>query len=307
MSQTATTVQTTPFETLDVDLQEGVLLVTFNRPERRNSFTMKMCVELGQVFDMVDVHDDVRVVILTGTGPSFCAGADLNEGFIYEGQDMSAAQRAYVDTVGTINGVVRDGGGWLSLRIARSLKPVIVAFNGSAVGVGVTMTLPADIRIASASARFGLVFTRRGIVPEAASSWFLPRIVGISKAAEWVLTGRIFDAVEAHDAGLVNYVVPDGELVATARELALEIALNTSAVSVAASRRMLWQMLSAPSPWDAHALDSRAMFELSGAADCAEGVASFLEKRPARFPMSVAEDLPGFVPDWPAKPDHVQL
>lgn len=209
--------------------------------------------------------------------------------------------------VGTVNGILRDGGGWFSLRIARSLKPVITAFNGSAVGVGVTTTLPADVRIAAESARFGFVFTRRGIVPEAASSWFLPRVVGISKAAEWVMTGRIFSAQEALHTGLVSYVVPDHQLLEKAREIATEIVANTSSVSVAASRRMLWSMLSTPSPWDAHALDSRAMFELATAADCVEGVASFLEKRPAEFPMSVARDLPGFVPDWPSPPDYLEL
>lgn len=293
------------YSTFDVDTVDHVLTIRFNRAQRRNSFTMRMCLELGALFEQVNTDDDVRVVIMTGEGPSFCAGADLDEGFLFEGQVPSPEVQEYMDVVGTIDGTPSDGGGWLSLKIARCLKPVIVAFNGSAVGVGVTMTLPADVRLAAESARFGLVFAKRGIVPEAASSWFLPRLVGISKAMEWVATGRIFSASEALEAGLVSYVVRDAELEKRARDLALEMVDGTSAVAVASARRMLWSMLGKPSPWDAHSLDSRGLYELAAAPDCAEGVSSFLEKRPAQFPMTISRDLPDFVPSWPDRsPDH---
>ena len=288
----------------DVAVEDSVATVTFNRPEKRNSFTLAMCLELGDFFDRIDADDAVRVVILTGTGPAFCAGADLHEGFI-GATELTPEQEAIVARVGTVDGVSRDPGGWLALKIARSLTPVIVAFNGAAVGIGVTMSLPADIRIAAESARFGFVFTRRGIVPEAASTWFLPRLVGIAQATEWVITGRLFDAQEALRGGLVSYVVPDDQLLAKARALAAEIVENTSSISVAAARRMLWHGLELSSPWYAHAAESHGMRAMAAAPDGHEGVLSFLEKRPARFPMSVADDLPDFVPEWPARPDGV--
>lgn len=288
----------------DVADSGKIRTVTFNRPEKRNTFTMEMCLELGRLFDRVDADDDVRVVILTGSGPAFCAGAELSEGFISDAE-LTEEQRAMVAEVGTVDGVSRDPGGWLALKIARSTKPVIVAFNGAAVGIGVTMSLPADIRIAAESARFGFVFARRGIVPEAGSTWFLPRLVGISQAVEWVVTGRVFGAEEALRGRLVNYVVPDDQLLTKARELSTEIVESTSAVSVAAARRMLWHGLELPSPWYGHAAESHGMFAMGASPDGREGVASFLEKRPAEFPMSVADELPGFVPDWPARPDDL--
>lgn len=293
------------YATFDVDVCDRILTATFNRPQRRNSFTMAMCLELAELLDRTDADDEIRAVIITGSGPSFCAGADLEEGFVHPGQEPTDEIRAYLETVGTIDGVPRDGGGWLSLRIARSLKPVIGAFNGSAIGVGVTMTLPMDVRIAAESARFGLVFARRGLVPEAASSWFLPRIVGVSQAMEWVMTGRVFDAHDALAGGLVSAVVPDDQLLERAQEIGAEIVQNTSAVAVAASRRMLWGMLSFDSPWQAHLTDSHLIYDLAGAADCAEGVEAFLQKRPAQFRMQVSTDLPGSVPDWPARPAHL--
>jgi enoyl-CoA hydratase/carnithine racemase len=200
-----------------------------------------------------------------------------------------------------VDGVPRDGGGYVSLRIAASRKPVIVAINGPAVGVGATMTLPADIRLAAESARFGFVFARRGLVPEAASSWFLPRVVGISKAMEWVATGRVFPAAEALAGGLVSRVLPDAELLPTARSIAGEIVENTSAVSVALSRQMLWSMLGASTPWEAHRVDSKAIFRLGQAPDAVEGVTSFLEKRPPKFPGRVGDYL-DVVPAWPTRP-----
>jgi len=279
---------------------DGIATITLHRPERLNAFTLAMATELIDAFDRVDADDAVRVVVVTGAGRGFCAGADLGAGAATFDQRRTGDERRAAN--GEIDGVPRDGGGTVSLRIAACRKPVIGAINGPAVGVGVTMTLPMDIRIAAESARFGFVFARRGVVPEAASSWFLPRVVGISQAMEWVATGRVFDAAEAREGRLVSRVVPDGELLPAARALALEIADNTSAVSVAASRTLLWGMLGAPTPWEAHRLDSRAMYALGQAADAAEGVSSFLEKRPPRFPMRVTEDLPDFLPGWPERP-----
>jgi len=286
-----------------VDVVDGVATLTLNRPDRLNAFTGTMARELVAAFDATDADEDVRVVLLTGAGRGFCAGADLAAGgSTFDATDGArAADRA---GIGTIDGVPRDGGGVVSLRIAASRKPVIVACNGPAVGVGATLTLPADVRIAAESARFGFVFARRGLVPEGASSWFLPRIVGISQAMEWVATGRVFDAAEALAGGLVSRMVPDTELLPTARVLAAEIVENTSAVSVALSRQLLWSMLGAATPWEAHRVDSAAIFRLGRGADAAEGVTAFLEKRPARFPGKVGDHL-DVVPPWPTRPDDV--
>lgn len=278
----------------------GVATITLNRPDRLNAFTTTMARELLAAFDATDGDDDVRVVLLTGAGRGFCAGADLGRGAgTFDARVRTAAGQDA--GFGTVGGVPRDAGGVVSLRIAASHKPVIVAINGPAVGVGATMTLPADIRIAAESARIGFVFARRGLVPEAASAWFLPRVVGISQAMEWVATGRVFGADEALAGGLVSRVLPDAGLLPAARALAAEIVENTSAVSVALSRRLLWSMLGAGTPWEAHRLDSRAMFEIGQGPDAAEGVMSFLEKRPPRFTGRVG-DVAGTVPPWPARP-----
>jgi Enoyl-CoA hydratase/carnithine racemase len=283
-----------------LDIADGVATITLDRPDRLNAFTTTMARELIAAFDATDADDGVRAVVMTGAGRGFCAGADLGRGAAtFDATDETrAAERADFETIG---GVPRDGGGYVALRVAASLKPVIVAINGPAVGVGVTMTLPADIRIAADTARFGFVFARRGLVPEAASSWFLPRVVGISQAMEWVATGRVFDAAEALAGRLVSRVLPAGELLPAAYGIAAEIADNTSAVSVALSRRMLWSMLGAPTPWEAHRVDSKAIFQLGQSPDAAEGVMSFLEKRPAKFPGRVGDHL-DIVPAWPARP-----
>ena len=273
---------TVDFEQIRYEVAEGILTITLNRPERLNAFTQRMGEELIAAFDQGDADDDVRVVIVTGEGRGFCAGADLaGGGDTFDWRDRQQDGE-----------VPRDGGGIVSLRIFDMTKPVIAAVNGPAVGVGITMTLPMDIRIASAQARMGFVFTRRGIVPEACSSWFLPRIVGISQAMEWVSTGRVFDADEALRGGLVRSVHAAGELLPAARELAAEIAENTAPVSVALARRLLWRMLGAQHPMDAHRADSRAMFSRGQSADAREGVTSFLEKRKADFPDRVSEGLP---------------
>ncbi|KAB2341312.1 crotonase/enoyl-CoA hydratase family protein [Actinomadura rudentiformis] len=285
---------------IEYGVQDGIATITLNRPQRMNAYTYVMRAELLDAFDKIDADDDVRVVVVTGAGKAFCAGADLEGGgdtFNKEkSQDMFAGEDDVLE-----DGTPRDGGGTVALRIARCLKPVIGAFNGAAVGVGVTMTLPMDIRLASEKAKFGFVFARRGIVTEAASSWFLPRLVGIAQAMEWAATGRVFDAQEALNGGLVSRLYEPDELLPAAYELAREIADNTSAVSVATIRRLMWSGLSASSPWDAHAADSRLMAALGGAPDANEGVTSFLEKRPAKFPMRVSTDLPAQVPDWPLR------
>ncbi|MFI6627812.1 enoyl-CoA hydratase-related protein [Nonomuraea fuscirosea] len=307
------------FSEIAYEVTDHVATVTLKRPERLNAFTFTMRGELIEAFDLADADDDVRAVVVTGAGRAFCAGADLgggggtfarrdqtSEGKTTEGETPSGETSDGETTDGeTVDGVPRDGGGTVALRIARSLKPVIGAINGPAVGVGVTMTLPMDVRLASETARFGFVFARRGIVTEAASSWFLPRIVGIAQAMEWAATGRVFPASEALEGRLVSRVYPADELLPAAYALAREIADNTSAVSVAAVRRLMWSGLSAASPWEAHAADSRLMAELGGAPDSVEGVTAFLEKRPAAFPMKVSQDLPPGVPSWPDDPYRV--
>lgn len=284
------------YEQILYEVEDRILTITLNRPEKLNAFTGVMLGELLDAFDRSDADDDVRVVIVTGAGRGFCAGADLSAGA--QTFDHSAGERETRSGDSAADPVRRDGGGLLTLRIFESRKPVIAAVNGPAVGVGVTMQLPMDVRIASTSARFGFVFTRRGLVPEACSSWFLPRVVGISQALEWVFSGRVFPAREALAAGLVSRVVEPDELLPTARELAREIADSTSAVSIAVSRQMLWRMLGADHPMEAHKVDSRGIAALGREADAREGVASFLEKRPAQFKMSPSRDMPDFVPWW---------
>ncbi len=277
-------------EQITTDVQDGILTITLNRPDRLNAWTQTMCGELIAAFDQADADDDVRVVIVTGAGRGFCAGADLEAG----GATFDWRQREGAGPV------PEDNGGQFTLRVFESRKPVIAAINGPAVGVGATMTLPMDIRLAADDARLGFVFARRGIVPEACSSWFLPRVVGISQAMEWVSTGRVFSAQEALAGGLVRSLHPKDELIPAAREIAREIADNTAPVSVALARRMLWTMLGAEHPMLAHRADSRAMFSRGQSPDAVEGVTSFLEKRPARFPGRVSEDLPEVLPGWVA-------
>lgn len=278
------------FQEILYSVEGPVATITLNRPDKMNAFTNRMLKELIAAFDRTDADDHVRAVIVTGAGRAFCAGADLSGGgetFSKGGSDVAAK-----------SGVVRDGGGLVALRIFESKKPVIGAINGAAVGVGVTMTLPMDIRVASEAAKFGFVFAKRGIVPEAASSWFLPRLVGISQAAEWCYTGRIIGADEALRGRLVRSVHPADELLDVARSIALEIADGTAPVSVALTRQMLWRMLGADHPMEAHRVDSRAINSRGASADASEGVMSFLEKRPARFPVTVSEGLPDVFPDW---------
>ncbi|MEV0597200.1 enoyl-CoA hydratase-related protein [Nonomuraea cavernae] len=288
------------FSEIEYAVADRIATVTLKRPDRLNAFTLTMRGELIEAFDLADADDDVRAVVVTGAGRAFCAGADLGGG------GGTFARGDHGDHRGElVDGYPRDGGGTVALRIAQSLKPVIGAINGAAVGVGVTMTLPMDVRLAADTAKFGFVFARRGIVPEAASSWFLPRIVGIAQAMEWAATGRVFPAAEALEARLVSRLYPPDELLPAAYALAREIAGNTSAISIAAVRRLMWSGLSASSPWEAHAADSRLMAELGSSEDAVEGVMSFLEKRPAEFPMKVSRDLPDGIPSWPDDPYRV--
>lgn len=278
------------YEEIIYEVSEQIATITLNRPDKLNSFTNRMLKEIIEAFDESDADDSVRAVIVTGSGRAFCAGADLSGGretFAQGGSDVKAK-----------TGVMRDGGGLVSLRIFESKKPVIGAINGAAVGVGVTMTLPMDIRLASTTSKFGFVFAKRGIVPEAASSWFLPRIVGISQATEWCFTGRMISAEAAKDARLVRSVHAPEDLLPAAREIACEIAENTAPVSVALSRQMLWRMLGADHPMQAHRVDSRAINSRGASDDAREGVMSFLEKRPANFPVKVSDGLPAVFPDW---------
>ncbi len=272
------------YKELLTSLNGDTFVISLNRPKKLNAFTKTMQDELIKVFDYTDENDEIKSVVITGEGRAYCAGADLVDGpntfnYAEEGNRLS-------------NDDHRDGGGLVALRIFRSKKPVIGAINGDAVGVGATMTLPMDIRIASKSARFGFVFSRRGAVPEACSSWFLPRLVGISKALDWCYTGKVFDSQEALQHGLVSDVIPDNKLIDRALEIGTSYSAKTSAVSVSLARRMMWNMLAATHPEEAHILDSMAMERMGKSPDIKEGIASFLEKRAPNFSMKVSKELP---------------
>jgi enoyl-CoA hydratase/carnithine racemase len=286
---------------------DGIATLTLHRPDKLNAFTNMMVGELVAAFDRTDADDSVRSVIVTGAGRAFCAGADLSGGAdTFDAERPDAPDRQADDgrpIARHADGrpVRRDGGGIVTTRIFRSLKPVIAAINGPAVGIGITMTLPMDFRLASTEARMGFVFTNRGIVTEAASSWFLPRLVGISQALEWTYTGRLFPAAEAHQHRLVRSLHAPDELLPAARQLAASFA-PPSAVSIAVTRQLLWRMLGADHPMEAHKVDSRLMNDLGRGADAAEGVTSFLEKRPAAFPGQPSQDLPAAMPWWEERP-----
>lgn len=282
------------FETIRFEVADGVGTVTLHRPDKLNALNTVMLDELLAVLDQADADDAVRVLIVTGAGRAFCAGADLSGG----GKTFDRVTRGRGERLGEHE----DGGGRVTLRIFDMKKPLIAAINGPAVGFGITMTLPMDIRIASPAARIGFVFARRGVVPEACSTWFLPRLVGPSQAAEWVHTGRVFPAEEALAGRLVSRVVPPERLLPVARELAREIAQNTSAISVALSRQLMWRLLGADHPMEAHRLDSKCMDWTGRSADAYEGVTAFLEKRPARFTLRPSADMPPFYPWWPERP-----
>ena len=277
------------YSTILYDVDESILTITLNRPDILNAFNTSMLSEIIDALDRADADDRIRCIIFTGAGRAFCAGADLSAGgktFNADARDDSA------------DGPHRDGGGRLTLRIFECKKPVIAAINGPAVGIGATMTLPMDIRLCSANAKIGFVFSRRGVVPEACSSFFLPRVVGISTALEWCYSGRVFPAEEALSGGLVRSVHKPEDLLADAKHIARELVENTSAVSTALIRQMMWKMLGADHPMEAHKIDSQGMYFTGKSADAKEGIESFLEKRPAKFPLEVSKDMPPFFPWW---------
>lgn len=285
------------FKTIKLEIADSMAVLTLHRPEKMNAYTGQMFYELMQAFDITDADDDVRAVIVTGAGDrAFCAGADLSGG----GNTFDYEERAEKgdESLNLSDDIRRDSGGRLTLRIFQSLKPVIGAINGVAVGIGATMTLPMDIRIAADSARYGFVFNRRGITPEAASSWFLPRIVGVSKALEWCYSGRVFPAKEALDGGLVRSVHPAADLLDAAKAIAREIADNTAAVSTTLTRQMMWRMLGASHPMEAHIVDSASIYSRGQTEDAREGIASFLEKRKPVYPVKVSDGMPDFYPWW---------
>ncbi|MGH6873192.1 MAG: crotonase/enoyl-CoA hydratase family protein [Rhizomicrobium sp.] len=291
-----------PYKEILVDVKDRIMTLTLNRPEKLNAFTATSMTEMIDVFTRVNADDEVRAIIVTGAGRAFCAGADLSGGSrtfdATQNPERAARNAGPVESVDWSDERVRDGGGRLTLAIFECLKPVIAAVNGAAVGVGVTMQLAMDIRIASEAARFGFVFARRGIVPEAASSWFLPKIVGIEQALEWCYSGRVFDAAEALRGRLVSKVVNADELLGAAHKIAVEIRDNTAPVSIALIRQMMWRLSALDHPMEAHKIDSRGIYARGASADVREGVQSFLEKRPAQFPQKVSTGMPPFFPWW---------
>lgn len=279
------------YKFLKYEVSDGILMLTLNQPEKMNAVNATSCRELVAAFDEADRDDAVRVVIVTGAGRAFCAGADLSAGSQEESFRDRFTGKADISSR-------RDDGGTVALRIYDMKKPVIAAINGAAVGFGVTLTLPMDVRIAVNTAKMGFVFARRGIMLDACATWFLPRLVGMGAAAEWVYSGRVFSAKEALEKHLVNELVAPADLIPRARSIALEIAKNSSAISVALCRQMMWKMLGADDPMEAHILESKALNWLYGVPDAHEGVTSFLEKRPPSFPMKTSTDMPGFYPWW---------
>ncbi|MFH0788239.1 MAG: crotonase/enoyl-CoA hydratase family protein [Pseudomonadota bacterium] len=279
------------FEQIKYEKEKGIGLITLNRPDKLNAFTSLMMREIIQALDQADEDDEVRVLVFTGAGRAYCAGADLSP----EGGTAFSYKAEPIDEF-------RDDGGVMNLRIFEMKKPVIAAINGPAVGVGVTMTLPMDIRLASDSAKMGFVFTRRAIAPDGCCTWFLPRVVGIGQAAEWLISGRVFSAQEALQTGLVHRLLPADELLPAAMEKAREIVENTSSISVALTKQMIWRMLGAEHPMEAHRVESKAVYFMSSSDDCREGVNAFLEKRKPLFPMKLSQDLPDFYPWWPEFP-----
>ena len=288
------------YEQITSEVEDRILTITLNRPDKLNAITHQMNNEIIDALDRADADDEVRAVIMTGSGRAFCAGADMSAGadtFDYDSRAEGAgAGRA--DEVDWSDPRIRDGGGLVSLRIYECVKPVIGAINGAAVGQGVTMTLPMDVRLASDHARFGFVFSRRGIVPEACSTYFLPRLVGVAQALRWMYAGSVFGAAEALRGGLVEAVHPPERLLEAAREIAREIVDHTAPVSVALIRQMVWRLLGADHPMEAHKLESRGVYALGQLADSREGVVSFLEKRAPEFSLKPSEDMPGFYPWW---------
>lgn len=290
------------YKSILFEVADRVATITLHRPEKMNAFTTAMMLEMIHAFDRVDADDGIRAVVVTGAGRAYCAGADISGGAADFLTDPAVARGAKEGTLDFSDPSVRDGGGILTLRIFRMEKPVIGAINGAAVGIGATMTLPMDIRLAGDNAKFGFVFARRGIVPEAASTYFLPRIVGINRALRWCYSGRVFDAAEAKDGGLVDDVLSADELLPAAYAIAREIADNTAPVAIALTRQMMWRGLGLDDPMEAHKIESRGILTRSLSEDAKEGVAAFFERRSPRFPDKVSHDLPPYYPWWAERP-----
>lgn len=286
------------FETVRLEIEDRIATLVLNRPDRMNAFTGQMMRDMIAVFDITDADDEIGAVIVTGAGRAFCAGADLGGGGDTFDYERSSARELSADELERI----RDGGGLLTLRIFKSLKPVIAAVNGAAVGMGATMQCVMDIRMASTDARYGFVFTRRGLVPEACSSWALPRLVGPQTALEWCFSGRVFPASEAKERGLVRSLHAPDDLLPAARAVARDIVDNAAPVSVALTRQLIWRMMGADDPMEAHRIDSRAIWARGKGDDVREGVTAFLEKRPAQFTLKVSKDMPDFFPWWSERP-----
>lgn len=277
------------YKTIHFTEDDSIGLITLNRPEKLNAFNSKMMAEMLDVFDLIDSKDSIKAVIITGEGRAFCAGADLSAGADTFNSEFDTSAEFSED-------FRRDSGGILTLRMYNCLKPIVIACNGDAVGIGASLQLAADIRVASTASRFGFVFAKRGIVPDACSSWFLPRIVGISKALELCFSGEIFSAEDALKFGMVNYLFEPDELMNASKEIAKKLFSNTAPVSVALTRHMIWDMSSATSPEDAHIIDSKAIDSRGASKDAAEGVMSFLEKREAEYKNKISTDMPSFFP-----------
>ena len=284
---------------VDYQVTDRVATITLDRPEQGNAMTLRLCSELVDAIDRAEADDEVAAVVLTGRGRNFCVGADLDEGFHHGDREPSPEHAVFVERFGAADGVPRDAGGVVTLRMAAMLKPIVVAVNGAAVGGGASMILPADVRVVGESTRVGFVYTRRGMLIESAASWFLPRLVGTARATEWVVTGRLLSADEVVAGGLAGRMVADAEVLDAAYAIATEIAERASTVGVSLSKQLLWSMWAAPSPWDAHLLESRGVYELPGLGDVGEGVAAFLEKRDPAFPLRVPRDYPEYGPRWP--------
>lgn len=283
-----------PYEHILCELDAGILRLTLNRPDKLNAYTAIMGAEIADAFERADRDDSVRVVLVTGAGRAFCAGADISAGA--DAFDTTSANGSA--SFGDVRGEARSGGSGMVGAIYHCRKPSIAAFNGAAVGVGLTLTLPMDIRIAADSARFGFVFARRGLVPEAGSAWFLPRLVGLPQALRWCLDGALFPASEALAGGLVSELTPAEELLPRAYAIARSIADNTAPVSIALTRQMLWKLSEAASPEEVLKIDGPLAMALGAGPDVKEGVAAFLEKRPPAFSGKVSSDMPSGDP-WP--------
>lgn len=279
------------FKNILLEQRENIAVLFLNRPNKLNAFTFSMMEEIISALDSLEADDSVHAVIITGKGRAFCAGADLSSG-------QDTFNPSFDDFAVQESDFRRDSGGILTLRMYKFLKPIVVACNGPAVGIGASMQLAADIRLASDQARFGFVFNNRGIVPDACSSWFLPKIVGISRALELTYSGRIIDAQEALQLNLVSSIHDSEKLLSNALDITKKMVQNSAPVSISLTRQMLWRSLESSGPYDAHVIESKAIDSRGASEDAKEGVSSFLGKRPAEFKNKVSSDMPEFFPWW---------